>query len=413
MSAVSRRYAWYVLGLLTLINLVNYVDRLVIVGMFDDLRTHFHATDAELGLLWMAFFTVHAVLMIPLGYAADRWDRRKILALGVSVWSLATLGSAYAAGFMSLVILRGMVGVGEAAYLPISNSLLSETFRPEEKARTLGIFNAGMFIGACLGVGISAQLGFPLAFQVVAIPGLVLGVMAWGMRVPARRGDHGVRPPGSLKSMYVDAFRSVNLPSLRWMIGSGILISFAAGGYINWFVDFIIRYKGMDKETATLVTGGITLTAGSLGVIAGGLLADRWQRRRRDGRTLLIATGFLLATPFGIAAVLIDEGLGFFIPAWLLLFFIPFYNGPMGAVIDDVVDDQNAATAQATFSFMLHLFGTAPGGFLVGVASSAWGLKYAMLLPGVATLGAGILALVASRHVAADMDAKTRRQSAR
>jgi len=406
---MSRKYAWYVLGLLTIVNLVNYVDRLVVVGMFDDLRAHFHATDSELGLLWMAFFTVHAVLMIPLGFAADRWDRRKVLALGVIVWSLATLGSAYAAGFASLVLLRGMVGVGEAAYLPISNSLLSETFRPEEKARTLGIFNAGMFIGACLGVGLSARLGFPLAFEVVAVPGLVLGILAWGLRVTPRRADYAIRPPATLKSMYVEAFRSVNLRSLRWMIGSGILISFAAGGYINWFVDFIIRYKGMDKGTATLVTGGITLTAGSLGVIAGGLLADRWQRRRREGRTLVIAVGFFLATLFGAAAILIDRGWGFFVPGWLLMFFLPFYNGPMGAVIDDVVDDEHAATAQATISFMLHLFGTAPGGFLVGLASSAWGLKNAMLIPTAATLGAGLLALVASRYVAADMDAKTGR----
>jgi MFS transporter, Spinster family, sphingosine-1-phosphate transporter len=410
---MTRRYAWYVLGLLTVVNLVNYVDRLVIVGMFDDLRAHFHATDSELGLLWMAFFTVHALLMIPLGFAADRWDRRKILALGVIVWSLATLGSAYAGTFAALVLLRSMVGVGEAAYLPISNSLLSESFRPEEKARTLGIFNAGMFIGACLGVGLSAQLGFPLAFEVVAVPGLVLGVMAWRLRITPRRADYAVRPPATLKSMYVEAFRSVNHRSLRWMIGSGILISFAAGGYINWFVDFFIRYKGMDKDTATLVAGGITLTAGSLGVIAGGLLADRWQRRRPEGRTLMIAVGFFLAAFFGTFAILIDRGWGFFVPAFLLMFFIPFYNGPMGAVIDDVVDDEHAATAQATVSFMLHLLGTGPGGSLVGLASSYWGLKHAMLLPTAATAGAGVLALVASRYVAADMDAKTGRTKPR
>jgi predicted MFS family arabinose efflux permease len=147
MKPVSRAYAWYVLVLLTALNLLNYVDRFVLVGMYDDLRARFGLSDAQIGGLTTAFFVVHAITTVPLGWAADRWDRRRILGLGVIVWSLATLGSGYALGFLSLVVLRGLVGVGEAAYGPIPNAVLCEVFGTDLKARIVGIFNGGMFAG--------------------------------------------------------------------------------------------------------------------------------------------------------------------------------------------------------------------------------------------------------------------------
>jgi MFS transporter, Spinster family, sphingosine-1-phosphate transporter len=403
----SRAYAWYVLGLLTAINLFNYIDRMVIVGMYDDLRARFDLTDGQIGALTTAFFTVHAIMTIPFGWVADRWDRRKIIAFGVILWSLATLGSAYALGFLSLLFLRGLIGVGEAAYGPVSNALLCETFRPDEKARTVAIFNGGMFAGACVGIAVGGLLGFPLAFKIVAIPGLVLGVMALFLDVPARRTD-GVASGRSNRptAMFRDAVRTLHVRTLRWMVIGGILISFAAGGFITWFADFIMATKGMTRETATMVLGGIALTGGPIGVIVGGLVADRLQRRIGYGRTLTIAIGFFLSVPFAFGSLYIDGGAAFFVSAWLLMFFIPWYNGPMAAVIDDVVDDADASTAQASFSFVLHLLGTGPAAFIVGWASESWGIRSALILPAIATGLAGIFCLIACRHVEADMRAR-------
>jgi len=406
MSVRPRTYAWYVLALLTAINFVNYVDRQIIVGMYDDFRTRFHMTNGQIGALTTAFFTVHALTTVPFGWAADRFDRRKIAALAVIGWSLATLGSAYAVGFLSLLLLRGAIGVGEAAYLPVSNTILCEVF-PDSKAKSLGIFNGGMFAGACVGVAVGGLIGFPTAFQIVAVPGLVLGVMVMFLRVPPHRDS-------KLPTMRLrDSFRPLDRRTLHWMLAGGILVSFTAGGYISWFADFIVRDKGMDKNTAVLVLGGIVLTGGALGAITGGWVADRLQRRWRFGRTITVALGFFLAIPFALLAIFVDRGWLFFLSAWLLMFFLPWYNGPMAAVIDDVVDDGEASTAQASFSFVLHLVGTGPASMIVGYAADGWGsLRLALLLPTGATLLAGVCCLVACRHVDADMRRRAERAAA-
>src|SRR5262249_34006263 len=146
----------------------------------------FHFSDAQLGAFWMAFFVVHAVATFPLGWLSDRIDRRKIIGLGIIAWSLATLGSAYAWGFVSMLFFRSLIGIGEAAYGAPANALLCEIF-PEKKSLLVGIFNAGMFVGACVGMAFGATIGFPGAFKAVAIPGILLGIAALRLQVPPDR----------------------------------------------------------------------------------------------------------------------------------------------------------------------------------------------------------------------------------
>ncbi len=410
MAVRSRAYGWYVVGVLTAANIFNYIDRLIIVTMYADLRATFNFTDQQLGGLWLALFIVHAIATFPLGWASDHFDRRKIMGLGVIVWSLATLGSAYAVGFVSLLIMRGLVGVGEAAYGPPSNALLCEIF-PEKKATVVGIFNAGMLAGACIGLAVGGLVGFPEGFEIVAIPGLILGVLLFVLDVPPERTIQGRRP--AMTEMLRDGWRALKVPTLRWMLPSGILISFAAGGYISWIVDFTLRYKGLTQKEATLIYAIIVLTSGIAGVLAGGAIGDRLMKRTPAGRALTVATGFFLAFPFALLVVFVDTHVPFFICGFALLFFIPWYNGPMAAVIDDVVDDDDAGTAQATFVFFLHVLGTGPAGFVLGLMSSRANLRIAFLLPAGAIFLAAVFALLASRRVGADMEAKRRRAQAR
>src|ERR1700761_3340188 len=114
----SKPYGRYIVGLLTVINFVNYLDRMVVVTMYDDLRRIFHFDNAQLGALSSGFFLVHALATLPLGWASDLFDRRHVIAIGVIAWSAATLGSGFAVGFISMLLLRAGVGIGEAAYGP-------------------------------------------------------------------------------------------------------------------------------------------------------------------------------------------------------------------------------------------------------------------------------------------------------
>jgi MFS family permease len=404
--------------LLTVINFVNYLDRMVVVTMYDDLRRVFQLSNGQLGALSAGFYVVHALATVPFGWASDRYDRRRVIAVGVLCWSLATLGSAYALGFASLLFLRGAVGIGEAAYGPASNALLCE-IDAKRKARLNAIYNGGMFAGACAGLWLGGELGFPRAFQLVALPGFFLGVLALFLPVSAHRTAVVAPPRRTLRGVMtemLDGVRStLRIPTLRWLLASAVFVSFAAGGYVTWIVDFTVQVKGMSQAQARPLYALIALTGGIGGVLAGGSLADRWQRRSPRGRVLTMMLGFLLAFPFCLGVIFIDRGVLFIVVAWLLMFFLPFYNGPMPAIIDDVVDDARATEAQAAFVPFLHILGTGTAAWLVGYISEipSMGMRGAFALPAVATLLAGLLAYKASRLVTADMQAKKLRNPAR
>jgi MFS family permease len=403
-----------VVGLLTLINFVNYLDRMVVVTMYDDLRHRFGFSNGQLGALSSGFFVVHALATVPFGWASDRFDRRRVIALCVMVWSAATFGSAYALGFVSMLLLRAAVGVGEAAYGPASNAILCEV-DPRGKARLNAVYNGGMFAGACCGLYLGGLLGFPLAFELVALPGFVLGALVLTLDIPKHRIDLAEADTPTLRAvgrqMLGGIKRTLAIPTLRWMLASGTLISFAAGGYITWIVDFTIQIKGMSQEQARPMYAVIALSGGVLGVLAGGIVGDRWQRRSRRGRVLTIATGFFCAVPFCIGVMLVDHGWPYIVIAWLLMFFLPFYSGPMPAVIDDVVDAHEATTAQASFIPFLHILGTGSSAYVVGALSEIeWiGLRWAFALPALCTLLAGLCAVRASHFVGRDIDARERR----
>jgi MFS family permease len=412
----SRRYGRYVVALLTVINFVNYLDRMVVVTMYDDLRRVFGFSNTQLGALTSAFFTVHALATLPFGWAADRFDRRRVMAAGILAWSAGSLGGAYSVGFLSMLLLRGAVGIGEAAYGPAANAILCEV-EPAKKARLNAIYNGGMFAGACAGLWLGGALGFPRAFQVVAVPGLFLAILVLFLAIPPRRLERQSAPLPSMRQLMSQLIAStrhtLSIATLRWMLASAVLISFAAGGYVTWIVDFTVQVKGMSQDQARPLYALIALTGGILGVLAGGALGDLWQARSPRGRVLTIALGFFCAFPFCIGVMLVDHGLPYIVIAWLLMFFLPFYNGPMPAVIDDVVDDREATTAQASFIPFLHILGTGSSALIVGAVSQlpGVGLRWAFALPALATLLAAFCALRASRFVAADMQARESRRA--
>jgi predicted MFS family arabinose efflux permease len=401
-------------ALLTIINFVNYLDRMVIVTMYDDLRRVFHLSNGQLGALSTGFYVVHSLATVPFGWASDRFDRRRVIAVGVIFWSAATLGSAFAWSFVSLLLLRAAIGVGEAAYGPASNTLLCE-IDPRRKARLNAIYNGGMFAGACAGLWLGGALGFPRAFELVAWPGFALGVLALFLPVPPKRVEGAEPARRTLRAIVADMLGGVRstleIRTLRWLLASAVLVSFAAGGYVTWIVDFTVSVKGMSQDEARPLYAVIALTGGLSGVLAGGYLADRWQRRSGRGRTLSMALGFFAAFPFCVGVIFIDHGVLYVITAWLLMFFLPFYNGPMPAIIDDVVDDGRATEAQAAFIPFLHILGTGAAALIVGYVSEirGIGLRGAFALPALATLLAAGCAYRASRLVTSDMQAKQQR----
>lgn len=393
----SRSYGWYALALLAGANFLNYATRHVVFTLYDDLRRAFDLTNSELGLLGTVFMLSHALVTVPVGWAADRADRRHIIALGVLVWTLANLGSALAFEFGGLLASRALAGVATAACVPVANALLPDLFPAGEKARVVSVFNVGLLLGGAGGFALGALLGFPWSFVAVGAPGLVLVVLIWRLHVPPRRPGVGELAV-SLSAFGRDIASVWSIPAMRWLLTGAVLMAFAAGGLVAWFADFIVQYKGMSEGQATGVFSACAVTGGLAGVLTGGVVGDRLQRRVGYGRMAAMSLGFACTVPFALASLFIDGGPLFIAATWLTMFFVTWYHGPMAAVVDDLVVPERAATSQAAFIFIMHMFGTAPSSYVIGVLADEVGLRYALLAPTAAIAAAALMVAGGFRH---------------
>ena len=398
----SRAYAGYVLGLLALLNFFNYANRNVVFPMYDDLRATFGFSNSELGLLGTVFMLSHALFTVPIGWAADRLDRRRVMALGAALWAASALGSAAAMGLGSMLVSRALVGIGTAACVPVANALLCDVFPPHEKARVVSVFNVGLFVGGAAGFGFGAWLGFPGGFIAVALPTVAIAAMVSIMDVPPRRDMSHEAPATSWRAFVSDAVGVLAVPTMRWAILGAVLMAFSAGGYLAWFADFIRQSKHMSIEKATVVFGVCALTGGLAGVLTGGAVGDYLQRRYPYGRLATMSIGFTVAVPFALLAIFVDSGAVFYASAWLMMYFVTWYHGPMAAVVDDLVPDERAATAQAVFIFIMHLVGTAPSSWVVGILADEVGLRWALMAPTLALLLAAPAMMGGFRTIEAD-----------
>jgi MFS family permease len=189
-TVVSRRYAAYAVGLLALINIINYIDRNILFVLFEAIKRDLHLSDAELGWLGSAYVIVYALSAIPLGVLSDLKSRRTVVGAGVTLWSVFTAMGGLARNFGQLFVCRSMVGVGEASYAPAAQSLIATYFPGRGRALALGVFWGGLALGGVSGIWLGGELeqvyGWRAAFLAVGIPGFVLAMLATQLRDPDR-----------------------------------------------------------------------------------------------------------------------------------------------------------------------------------------------------------------------------------
>jgi MFS family permease len=209
-ASASERYARYVLGVLVLVYVFNFLDRQILAILAERIRGDLGVRDDQLGFLYgTAFAVFYAVFGIPLGRLADVWDRRKLIALGLAVWSLMTVLSGFARSFPELALARIGVGIGEASAAPAAFSLLSDYFPPARRATVLAIYSSGIYLGAGLGLAVGGVVvegweaaypgaapfglrGWQAAFLVVGLPGLLLALWVRTLREPVRGASEGL-----------------------------------------------------------------------------------------------------------------------------------------------------------------------------------------------------------------------------
>lgn len=344
-------YQLRLLAVLALINFVNFAARQVIVPLIPLLRDHLHATDTQLGSLQTFLLVVLACASIPFGFLADRLSRKAIIAVGIIFWSAATFAGGFASTFLFFLIARAFVGLGEAAYAPAAQSMISGAFPHERRAFAQSIFASGMLLGGAsgqvLGGLIGPHYGWQKALFVVSVLGILPGLALFGVE----------EPPRGPRSDVVPIWRLLSVPAFLAMICAGICITFSTVSILTWGIDFAMNYKDFTLREASISVTLITFVALVLGVLMGGLVADRLQRRFTYGRIIAISCAFLLAAPFLLLAIQSEEKQTVLVGLAIAGFFMSWYHGPVTAVLHDMMPRRAHATSVGVYMFATQLVG--------------------------------------------------------
>ena len=211
----SGRYAWYVVSILVLVYMLNFIDRQILSILAEDIKRDLKLTDADLGFLYgTAFGVFYSLFGIPLGRLADSWHRVRLITIGLAVWSTMTTLSGFSKSGGQLAMARVGVGIGEATASPCAYSLLSDYFPREKRATALAVYSSGLYLGGGLSLFIGGAIvgrwnaafpaggplglvGWQAAFLAVGLPGLLVALWVSTLREPLRGQSDGIIQPPS------------------------------------------------------------------------------------------------------------------------------------------------------------------------------------------------------------------------
>jgi predicted MFS family arabinose efflux permease len=413
---ISSGYRNYVLAVLCIVYIFNFIDRQVLSVFIDPIKAEFEVSDTAMGLLvGFAFALFYTFAGIPIARWADRGVRRSIIALGLAVWSGMTVASGLASSFVQLALARVGVGIGEAAGTPPAHSLLSDYFPPERRATALGIYAAGVYLGsaiAYLGGGyLAANFDWRVAFYALGAPGLVFAlVVRFTVREPPRGfSERGVA--SIARTTFGETLKHL-LGSRAWvyLMLAASLLSILGYGVLMWGYPFFGRVHGMAPFDIGVRMALVVGVGGSLGTYGGGMLLDRLGSRDAGAYLRVPALLTLVAIPFGIAFLLAPKSETSF------LLFFPFYLlanvyvPALHAVNQNLAKLRMRATAAAIMLFIINIIGAGAGPFLVGVLNDFFAphygdeaIRYSLVtVAAVGPVGA-LLLYLSSRHLVEDL----------
>lgn len=388
-------YKKYMLVLLLVILAFNFVDRLALGLVMQQIKTDLHLSDTQLGLLTgFAFAVFYAVMGIPIARWADRGNRITIITLTTGLWSVMVALCGAASSFTHLLLVRVGVAVGEAGAVPPAHSLLADHFTRAERPRAMGIYMLGIplssFIGYFIAGWLNELFGWRMMFVLLGLPGIVLAILAWfTLREPRRAGLAAgvvapvITPQPSMKKVFVTLWR---IPSFRHMLLVFSVLFFFNTGITQWLPTFFIRTHGMQTgELGTWFTLAFGLT-GLIGIYSGGALASRYAANNERLQLRIVAVLFLvlfLLRPIAFLMPTVVSAFALMVPAALMIYIA---DGPLFAVVQSLVPDRMRAMSIALIYLCANLIGLGLGPLAVGALSDAYrpwageeSLRYALV----------------------------------
>lgn len=374
--------AWWPLAVLIAVNVLNFYDRHVAGAVVEPIRKEFSLSDTQLGWLNTAFTILYGVVGLPLGLLADRVSRKKLLALGITIWAILTACTRWVYNYPFLVFTRLGVGVGEATAAPTATSWIGDLFPPERRAKPLALFMLGVPVGGALSYffsgAIAQKLGWRAAMIVAAAPALLLVPLLLLLKEPERGASESHAPRGASVASVGAVLR---VPTF-WIIAiSGALVNFNLYVIALFFPALFGRTYHMNVAQAGLTMGIMYSIGGVLGGWVAGVFGDRLVRGSGSGRMKIAAVAALLAVPLSYFGIRQGYGaISLAVPLLTLAYgLLNMYYGLVYAAIQDIVAPALRGTTMALYFLVMYLSGASWGTVIIGKMSDRFALHAAHL----------------------------------
>jgi len=413
-------YAWYVVVVLTIGYVVSFLDRQILALLVEPISKDLGLSDTQMGLIMgPAFALFYTVLGLPIGWLADRFSRRGIIAIGITIWCMMTAACGLSRTFAQLFLARVGVGVGEATLNPSALSLISDYFPRERRGRAISFYNMGVSIGAGIAmigggwviaiVATAPPLVLPVfgelyawqtVFLIVGLPGLLIALLMATVREPVRRGKLRIATADGGETDNMTIRRTVRYLTERWRLyGSHFLgmsvVTCIGYAFLFWIPTMFIRTWDWSIPQISLAYGLINLVCGPIGVNLAGAVADRLYRKGyRDGHMRATFMFAFLFIPGAILAPLMPSAelaVAMLVPASIGAAGVTA-TGAAGLMM--ITPNQVRAQATALYYFVLNVIGLSIGGAGVGIITDyvfadESALRYTLA---IVAIGAGVVA---------------------
>ena len=367
---------------LTLLNLLNFVDRQLIASFANFIVPDLGLTDWQYGILTgLAFVFFYSIMGLFMGTLADKYNRPRLIGFGVLLWSVFTALTGAAKGFISMAIPRAFIGVGESILTPTSMSMLSDSFPANRMGFAAGVYYMGVPIGVGISLLIVGFLGEPLGwrncFYILGGIGAVLGIVAFFFKDRPRK--HLIDNPDEVNLSFLEivstlrqALTSSN--ALILTIAGGVLYHVALGAAVFeqlWYA----QERGFERSEIAQLTGIIGVVAGLAGNLFGGLMSDWWLRTFNQGRPMFLFWLTLLLLPLGIIYRFVETNTFIFWLGVVIGYFqLGCFYGPTFSTVQELVPPKIRATVVAFYILCLNLigltFGSLGGGIFTDILRS-------------------------------------------
>ena len=399
----TRHYRAYVLGALLLVYILNFIDRSLMGVVSEEIKNDFNLSDWDVGLLNGPPFAIfYAVMGLPIAMWADRSNRIWIMTICIVLWSIMTALCGLAAGFLMLLLFRVGVAIGEAGCTPPANSVIADYFPAKSRAGALGVYSTGVTVGTTLAFLFGGQIaalngadfgawlngtglgglfsgidwentkGWRIAFVIVGLPGVLIGLLLWSTVKEPPRGF--TDPPGTKKvekSGFAETMKELSgKPSFWWAAIAAAFVAFVGYALFAFQNSYLQRVHGLGVGEASTKYGAPWAIIAAIGTFAGGYLMERYSRKSANWIAYIPAIGLAIAIPLYVTAVYASNLTLVF---WLWAagaFFHYMYLSSQFMIAQSVVGAESRATAVAILLILVSLIGNGLGPTFSGAIST-------------------------------------------